>query len=139
MKTHKTLMSVIVAVVLVGVCASPVWAHQKYRPNPSGSPKRIPIRHTHEIAEAEQTLEAEQSLAPTTVKSEEQEFDPVKVVFDAIEGTLKALDYAVSALLGTQPEETKIAEGPEEEPREYKYIRKYTGGAPRWVRKRIDK
>lgn len=130
MKKNKTVMSVIFTVLLVGVCASPAWAHRRYRPNPSGPPRKVAIRHTHE------PTEAEKPLAQSTVASEQKKFDPLKGVFDLIEGALKALGNTVNSLIGNQPEATKIAKDPEKK-KEYKYVRRYADGGPRWVRKRI--
>ena len=128
-------MSVVV-VILVGLLVSPALAHRKYRfvpKHPSGSPRRVLVRHSHDTGEAVKSATSKQSDA--------KKFDLLGGAFDVVAGAFKAVGNTVEAVFGGKERAAREAEKAKpakiSSRREYRYVPNRSNSGPRWIRKRV--
>ncbi len=92
MHGHKTMLTVIAVVVIMGLLVSPVRAHRKYRPNPSGPPWRLLVSHSHDA------VQSDRSATPKPSKA--KEFDLLGGAFGIVGGALKVVGDTVAGIFG---------------------------------------
>lgn len=125
------MISGTIAMLLLSFSVSPAWAHNKYRTNLSGPPRKILVEHSHE------TSELAEPQAQTPVKAESKGFHPIKDVLGTAGGAVKAIGRTLNALWGGKAETEKIADTPQKTG-QYRYVPRHYGGNPRRIRKYTD-
>ncbi len=133
MDKQKIMLTGIVAVVFVVFLASPVLAHQKYRPHHKGLPRLVEVRHSHNLSES--------AKPAATTQSKTKGFDLLGGVANIVTGTLKTLGNAVGAVFGGKAEPASQSQKIESRKnssmrRNYRCVLHHPSGVPRWVRKR---
>lgn len=133
MTAQKSFIKVAIAMVLVGLLVSPALAHRKSRfvpRHPSGFPRWVPVRHSHEATETPESV--------TQNQSEAKKFDLLGGAFDVVAGAWKAIGNTVEDIFKggrKASDEVGKIDSTSSSRREYRFVPKHPSSVPRWIRK----
>lgn len=94
MNTDKAIIAGIAVMVIAGLFVSPVQAHRKYRPHHKGLPRRVLVRHSHDLSESTKSV--------LKMQAETKDFDLFSSTAGIVTGTVKTLGEVVEAIFGSK-------------------------------------